>query len=70
MPQHGRAALGPAVLALGLLLALLPGRLAAQTLRFGAYPATVSGTYSPDGGVILTQTITIRDRNEPRARTS
>jgi spore coat protein U-like protein len=43
-------------------LLLLPGALSAQTLRFGSYPATVSGTYNPDAGNTLTQTITIRHR--------
>jgi spore coat protein U-like protein len=51
-----------AALCVGLIWLALPGRLSAQTLRFGSYPATVSGTYSPDAGTVLTQTITIRHR--------
>jgi spore coat protein U-like protein len=50
--------------ALGALALLaLPGRLGAQTLRFGSYPAAVSGTHDPDAGLTLTQGITIRHRN-------
>jgi spore coat protein U-like protein len=59
-PLSARLLLG----ALGALVLLaLPGRLGAQTLRFGSYPATVSGTHDPDAGAALVQTIVIRHRN-------
>ncbi len=39
-----------------------PAQIQAQTLRFLSYPAVVNGTFDPDAGTILTQTITIRHR--------
>jgi spore coat protein U-like protein len=52
-----------ALAALALAALALPAGLGAQTLRFGSFPATVSGMYDPDAGTTLTQSIVIRHRN-------
>jgi spore coat protein U-like protein len=51
-----------AVLAAAAAMLVFPRPAGAQTLRFQSYPATVSGTYAPDGGNSLVQTMTIRHR--------
>jgi spore coat protein U-like protein len=59
---HGPSTRWTALLFAAACILLLTGALPAQTLRFGSYPATVSGTYNPDAGATLAQTITIRHR--------
>jgi spore coat protein U-like protein len=39
-----------------------PAQVQGQTLRFLSYPAVVNGTFDPDAGTVLTQTVTIRHR--------